>query len=381
MRTHIAALVFLVSTAAAALPGVGGPPPPKPPDSACPLPGVWTWQYGGIGVLAGWGWVCVYPPHPFSTTGSTRANYYITHVVYAVPATSSSVSYSNTNTLGSTLKLTNSWTNELTVEAKQGANIIVATGWLDLTFANTWGSTDIQEADVEVDNESTYKKVGLADEIDHDEDEIWFLASPLVVLSDTPSSVYGPETIVWNYAGDTATTTYYLKVGELKGTLPIDPGVWTFLTANNITSADFPEMLKADPFVDGLAPNTPMDPARFELIGEMPFVPVTGPNDSPVTQSYKVTNKVTNSDEQQSQVQYQTTIEGGASISFIAAGSWSVKNKLTVIAASSLKLAKEDDSEVDVQIGQPAFGYAGPTVLRGYQDKIWKTIVLTLDWF
>jgi hypothetical protein len=375
MHRLVAVAALLVTFTAGALPGNNPPPPTCTPpailvsDSThcrpltpCPI------------------YKCVVPPA--SQTGYAATSFFITGVFYAQPGKGSSVAYSSGQQFGSTVTIDRSFKNEINVTASVTQGVIFASGELTVSFGNIWDNHTISSTDMSVEVTDGYKKLGSGDYIDHNEDEVWFMASPHFRLTWTPAWDYGRETIDWSPVPDSETEPYFLYVGELNGKWPLPTNVAAFLNKHGITADDLPEMLKAtqywgDPVPAGL----PVDSARYELVAIYPYTPVPYPGVPQSISSHDVKRKNTSSTEQKSTVTYKASIKVGANIGFINKARWTIEDKMEFTTTSSNKLSTTQTDSATLTILQPPYGYTGPTILRVYEDKIHKTFYSQLDWY
>jgi hypothetical protein len=199
-----------------------------------------------------------------------------------------------------------------------------------------------------------------------------------------PSSAWGPQSVSWTFAPQQQMLPYYLLVGELKGTRPIPPDVWRALDNFGITTEDFPELLKANPYAEQAPlPNQTLDPARFELVNTFPYRAVTTSQGQPSPQTLTLRRRTTSSTTQVSTVEYNVgfSIQGGVGFFDIARIYFKLTDEATFTSSSSFKTSFDSTIANTITVGQPAFGYVGPTVLRVYEDKVWKTFFFSLDWY
>lgn len=367
------ALLCLISQVALALPPVIPPPPPKGPVCTPPqIPG-------------GLGGKCVDPPPPRPATeyGQFVPKFLPLYVVYAPPGRSSSIAYANGDTVGTTVVLTDSNNQSLKVTlGVEGDMLGSARGGLSIGIGSAWGSSRSEQADLTVTQTLGYRKTGQADDINHDDDEIWFLVKPAFRVAATPSSVYGPAKASWSLETGTKAEAYFMYVGELRGTYPIHPTVQEALDRFGMTQRDLKELLKADPLANGSQPNAFLDPRRFEYVATFPYRPVLRPGDVPSTQPYSVARRTANSTTEASSVSFSVDFEikGGFSFLGLIGTLWKVNESGTITSSSSMRLSTQGDQSSTLTVGQPGYGYTGPTVMRVYVDKTYKTWAYTLDW-
>lgn len=339
---------------------------------------VTTRDYGCPGATA-YQWQCSpeNPPPPEWKTGRIVPHFIITHVVYSVPGKSSSMAYSQGETVGSTLTLEKSSKNEVKVEAGSKGLMTGGGPTFFLQVGHTWGTTKTDATDLAVTHSTSYRKNGQTDFVDHNDDEIWFIINPVIQVAALPESVYGPARFNWELDTSGA-VPFYLTVGELTKRHPMDPGLKAALEQWGITEEEYPELLKADPFVNG-EPAT-MDPARFDFVGSFPYRPVPAPGYQPSPQTQTVSRKLANASTAKGESSYYVGFREGAEFVFLKLYFW-VDEKLTVTSSTSFKTSTETNGSTTITVGQPAYGYPGPQVVRVYEDKVWKTYVFRLEWY
>lgn len=353
--------------------------PPTPPP--CPAPGKLVIKPDP---KRGFFYVCQYPPKPTPVVGTVTPKFMISHVVYSVPGRSSSMSYVAGDTVGSTTTLSNS--QRMTAKVTVGASgSFMGTGSdVSLSWGTAWGTSSENSLDWALTRSSGYRKVGQRDLIDHDDDEVWFMVRPRLSMTVIPASEWGPQSVSWTFAAQRQMVPYYLLVGELKGTREIPPDVWRALDNFGITTTDFSELLKADPFANlALSPNQPLDPARFELVSTFPYRAVATSDGQPSPQTLELRRRVANSSTQRSTVEYSVGfgLQGSVGFMDVARLYFKLNEDATLTSSSSSKTSTETVTTNAITVGQPTFGYAGPTVLRVYEDKVWKTFFFALDWY
>ncbi len=317
--------------------------------------------------------------------GVVSPDFYITHVVYAVPGKSSSMFYASGYTMGSTTSATNSMQQSVTVTATQSTGVIFASGNVSVSTGTQWGSTDSTVTDVAATETSSYTKPGIVDPVNHDDDEIWFLVRPVInATAYTGASSATIGRLDWGFALNQQTPVpYFVYVGELKGTYQMPTDVKAFLDQRNITSSYYPQLLAADPFINGLDPNTTLDTARFTFVNVFPYVPPSAPGNPPGKQTFAITRSLNNSSTTTSSLGYSAGVTVGGDVGFFSLFTASLKVAYNMSWQSQTSLKTSDGTNVgeSITVGQPLFGYNGPTVLRVYEDKIWKTYLFTLDWY
>src|ERR1017187_5398539 len=177
--------------------------------------------------------------------GAATAKYAILTVIYAPPGTNgghatSSVSYGSGTTSGTTTSASQSFQNASGVSVTVEGGFLGSKGQGSLSFDFANKSTDTQSLEIKQSSTSTITRAGPAkDGIDHNEDVIYLLLKPTIVLSLSPSAV------AWTFGDNSNAPIQYVLVGELNGCFTWRPGVLQQLIAAGITAADYPAILSS----------------------------------------------------------------------------------------------------------------------------------------
>lgn len=317
--------------------------------------------------------VCIADETP-PITGTVTPNYYVTHVLYAVPGKSSAVAYTSGSTFGSTSTLDNSFTSDEKVTVSSGGGII-GTADITVTTGASFGNTSTDSTDIAITLTRGYTKFGEDDFVNHDDDEIWFLVRPLIDVSFTDASHMS-----WSFRAGQQLVPYWVYVGWLKAPSSMPPPVKSYLDSVGITASYYPELLKADPYAYG---DVPIDPGRFDLpIGNnFPYEPPLNPGDKPSIQTSALLRDVTNSSTVKETTTYMVGYSVSGSVDFLGlfSSKVTVANNLTFTMSTSTKLSDKTSEGETITIGQPLYGYTGPTHVKAYVDKIWKTFLFRLE--
>ncbi|MCI0669627.1 MAG: hypothetical protein L0Y64_04115 [Myxococcaceae bacterium] len=331
-------------------------------------------------------YTCV--PTYTTTPGTIHPNYLITHVYYSPPGSSSTITYNQGNTFGSTVSLTNSFQQSVQGSVSASGTIGIATVSGTVSVGSYWGTTASSERDVAFSVSASETIPGVTDDINHDYDEIWLLLNPK--LNVTIKKVASTGVIAsneWSFAANqdplTEAKPYVVYVGWLKNPASMPQNVKNVLNDNGITESYYPELLKANPFSNGSSPNQFMDPVRFEFIRTVPFTPRSNCSSPGSALSYTVSQVLTNSSSTELTQNFTTGVTIGAEVGFSAVfkASLNVSNELTWSESTNSKLSYGSSTSQTLTVGQPSCTYSGPTFLRVYEDKLWKTQVFTLDYF
>lgn len=361
-------LLLLVSLAAFPETNLPGP---FPPSNQCPP------CYRGVPPA------CVPVPPPTSEVGQIVPNVIPTHVVYAPPGKGSSIAYSNGSTWGSTITIKDAQKRSMEVEAGVGMKVPDAfSAGLTLTTGNSWGNTRTDALDFAVTTSTGYRKPGEGDDMDHDLDEVWFLVAPKLRVKASPATACYPSKVTWTMDPDQQLRSYFLYLGELRGTRPIPAAVQADLTRWGVTALDLQNVLAVHPFPNGSEPNQGMDPARFEYLTTLPYRPPYSPGSPVASQPYGITKKTGSSSTLEAEVGYSTKLKatGGFNFLDIFNASVSLTGASSMTFTTSHKSTVSGETQSTLTLAQPSYGYAGPTVLRVYVDKVFKTFIFTLDW-
>ncbi len=311
-------------------------------------------------------------------------HYYLAGVVYAPPGKSSSVSYSSSTTLGSTVSATSSFTHDTKVTASGGVKFPLGgmdstMAGLDITSGTAFGNTRTDATDVAETFSSGFKMNGQSDGIDHNYDQIILILKP--VINVTVSGASGA--VLWKFASTQGTSNYIVQplyAGWLNNSMPMPSNIKANLDWAGITTTDYGKILAADPLFFGLPPGQGMDPARFDYIGAWGYQPLYAPGNTSNMNTYALNQSTTSSTTTTSSNTISTgfTVSAGANIGILNA-KLSVANTWTWTNSSSQKESTGTGSMDQFVIGQAPNGYTGPTVIHVYEDRIYKTYAFTLD--
>ena len=329
-------------------------------------------------------WCYTPPPPPPSQTGSLTPEFYITHVVYAPPGKSSNIEYSSSTKVGSTTSTSKGFKSGVKIEAEASSSVLGGSG-VSASFEKNGSVNRTDAVDVSLKYSQGYKKTGQVDPIDHNYDEIWFIARPKLDFTYLPAAtVGGQDTIKWKFGAQDGVNDgipYFVYAGWLNNAMVMPARVKQDLDFWGITPDDYPKLLAADPLFTGTTPNMTMNPDRYKLVGVYPYLPPFAEGDEASTQTFSIENSRT--DTNTADYDFDTSVGLGVTIG----GDFGVvETKLTVTGtwtwtnSSSTSRSNETESTDAFTVGQPAFGYSGPTLLRAYIDKVFGTYAFTLDY-
>lgn len=304
--------------------------------------------------------------HPSSSAASGRADLRIR------------AGFSARRTSGSPTEPSRTVRSPQAARAKAGWDLIG--GSVTISGTRAWGSTDTDKVDVVIGQTSgvTIPSSG-ADYVNHAYDRIWFVVRPLINLTYTAATATRPATVEWAFAAPQPTTSYmyWVYTGWLTDPSTMPQSVRDFLDSAGISRSYYSELLKADPFAYGITPGQYIDSARFELVRTLPYIPRASPTLPPLTQEYTLTRSTTNSSTTMREVSYSASVTATTGLVFSqASASYGFGWK----SSTSSTTSTTSDAGESITIGQPSFGYNGPTVIRVYVDKIWKTYFVAQDY-
>lgn len=319
-------------------------------------------------------------------TGIIRPKWYVTHVVYGPPGKSSTVNYTGGSTVGSTITLDAESKTQISVKttATAGAKELFGMS-LSYNYGQTWDDTQTNGQDISIAYSNGYQKPGEGNSVDHRWDEVWFLVKPIFNVSVMPAQgwpINQPQAMTWGFGTDAQTQHYFLYVGELTGEFPLDAGVKTAIDGLGLTPADFKEMLKADPLYKGTVPNQQLDSARFGFVTQLVYQPPLAAGAQPDKQTYSVSRSQTSTKQNKAVTTFNVGIDmqASAGLPLIFSVSADGNFQATWTNTTTTKQTQATSSQESVTVAQPDFGYAGPTILRVYEDLMWHTYVFALDW-
>jgi hypothetical protein len=151
------------------------------------------------------------------------------------------------------------------------------------------------------------------------------------------------------------------------------PGVMERLQTYGITPADFPEMLKANPFSNGA---TAIDPARFQsLHTTFPYEPPFAKGDPVTTFKTTLANAVTDTSSRSIQNEYNVGLSVSGNTNFFTIFKTQIKaeSAWTWTNTSTTANSTNTSESASVTVGGPAFGYTGSTDMAVYYDVLYKT--------
>jgi hypothetical protein len=323
------------------------------------------------------------PPPPPPPRGSLVPNFYITHVVYAPPGRSSSIEYSNSTSVGSTTSVAKGFKIEGTVTAEASASVLSDSG-VKISVSKSGSSTKTDAVDISLKYSSGYKKLGQSDQIDHNYDEIWFLVRPKLDFTVLPGPTPAQDEVRWKFGAQDGVNhgiPYFVYAGELNNAMQMPAHVKRDLDYWGITPDMYPTLLAANPLFTGTTPNMTMNPERFKLLGTYPFRAPRMQDDQPSIQTFMVEHDTKNTSTKAFDFDCSVGLTVTTGFDFgLVKSKLSVEGKWTWTNSSTYSNSTGTGSMDALSVGQPQFGYDGPSLLRVYMDQVFKTYAFTLDY-
>ncbi len=318
---------------------------------------------------------------PRLLTGTAVPTYIVLTIAYAPPGTNgghstSSVVYKDGSSTGTTTSASQSFQSSNSVSFQGSGGFLGNGGGAGLSFQYTTSTTDSQSLDIKKTALSQITKLGPGqDGINHDEDEILLALNPTVNLALSSSSA------AWIFA-NTQTTTYWVKVGNLNGDVPMPTPIATVLQSAGITSANYADICSRDPLATCPgATTTGLDPRRFvPLNTTFPYEPPLTATDPVTTVSVEISDRTTSTVGSMIQDTYKVGLALSASGDFLGFAkatlkdttSWQWTNK------TSQSLSTGTSQSASLTIGGPAFGYTGGTIVQAYIDTMYQTFAFAI---
>jgi hypothetical protein len=312
-------------------------------------------------------------------SGMIDPSYMILTVIYAPPGSNggkgaSSVDYADGSTTGTSVSTSDSFKNKLSISATFSGGAFGDDVSLGLGFTTSQNATQKDQIDVTKSTKGDIKILGPgADGIDHDEDRIYLWLNPGVEVSQDGNS------IDWSLIPTgTNMTIQYVEVGWLKNPTTMPPGVQTQLQSAGITSTDYATILTADPFANG---SNGLDLSRFiELSESFPYEPPETVSDPAGSQTVTLTDETKSTSTSTDTASVGLSITATAKVNAVFASlQLKVSDSMTYTHTGSLQNSQDSTQSASFTIGQPAFGYAGPTNLLVYWDTLFQSFVFTFN--
>jgi hypothetical protein len=305
-------------------------------------------------------------------TFTAHPKYLIGSVIYAPPGEAgSSLTYGFGTVTGTTMSTTQSWNKNAITGVSAGNNFVA--------FGNMFGgatSTSVDMLQNYGSNASVTWHGPASATINHDYDTIQiFLGVNVNAYVDDLGNI--TWSLDFSQMGNQgfAETAAPVAVGCLRSNSTIPPsecaGTLRFLSWAGITSADYPNILGADPFADPTASPTP-DRSRYVQIGSLSYLPnsvfptltYTGIN------STAITNPTTST--------YSYSVNSSVSGSYDGV-SLKNPNVFTWTNSSTQSNTTSSTGPITLTLSLPSSPYSGPTTLFVYLDTIYKTLMFSFN--
>ncbi len=226
-------------------------------------------------------WSACYPVAPTPAPpviGTVRPKYYVVTVIYAPPGTnggrsSSSVAYANGSTEGSTVSSSSSFrdSSSLTISTS-GSLDLIGQASASLTLDSSHNQSDSRSLDIRMSSSSEINDPGPAsDGVDHNHDLIYLWLNPLLQVKLFSGANGRVTSVNWGLLPNGPTILTYVYVGWLKNPSQMPPGEAQLLQSHGITTADYAQILKVDPYassqpVFSSGRNPAPDPHRYQSL-------------------------------------------------------------------------------------------------------------------
>jgi hypothetical protein len=332
--------------------------------------GAWAAFPMPAGTPCGNGVVCSGNGGECESKGSLYPNYFVASVIYAVPGADSYVLYGSQSKTGTTLSTGSSWKVGETVTVSSQANFFgFASGDLSYSFGYTYGNDSTSSIDMLETFRSDTKVFGVhSDDMDHNYDQILLLLNARIDVKITPSGT------TWALNAPSAVPQTVL-VGWLNGALPMPANVQSTLARWGVTAADYPQILRVDPFAANAAGAGRPDPGRF--------VPYAVLNYEWIDNTYCLTidNAYMNTSSNSTSTEFTTSVamSGGTSFCKLVSAKMSHSASFTFKHSSSKTNTSGTSSTKQLCLDMPSAEYDGPTHLYVYVDTIYKTFMLSFQ--
>jgi hypothetical protein len=305
-----------------------------------------------------------------SAFGQVRPLYQLLTVIYAPPGTTSGkgdsqVVYGSGSTTGTTNSASASFKAGVSVTASVGVNLgpVALGGSGQFTASQT--TTDSSSVSVAKSSSEQLTVPGPSENgIDHGHDLFYIWMNPLLNVTVGPQ-----KNVEWEMTVDGPTMlVQYVYANWLQDPSLMPQNVTQAFAARGLTTADYAQILACDPFLSG---NTAIDPNRFLPTGQsFSYTPPDTASDSAPTILYTQTSATVNTSTQQTQTDYECAVTVSAGIQAPFAATLKVTGSLQWTSTSISGDTAGSSQSATVTVGNPSFGYTGPTDVLVYWDTV-----------
>jgi hypothetical protein len=317
---------------------------------------------------------------PVPVSGTIRPKFTVVTVIYAPPGSAnkgggSSVDYGQGTTIGVNESASSSFKTDVSASATVTAGTQL-TGTVDFTLSTSSSDSTGSSSSIAI-NKSVGSDINVSgpstDGIDHQQDEIWMLLSPIVNLTAVGNSV------TWSMSGDGSTVPQYVRVGWLNSPSTMPPAVTQTLAAHGITAADYPTILGRDPFsgkpspVPSPVPLPPPDPSRYSLVDLLTYEP----DSSATAQTYAIKTDTTTTQGTTGTDSYSIGLQVSATAGLADWLKVNLKDGInwTWTNTASTQQSSGTSQSATAKIVSPSLSYQGPTDIAVYWDTVYETFL------
>ncbi len=342
--------------------------------------------------------------------------YMVLGVTYAPPGPSSSVQYTLSNALSTTVTDNSSYgtSTQVTTNLSTGGKIYAfINGQVDLSSSTTASqtSTSSNAVTISATNLTSYRlsgppspPVSVNTPINHDYDIVWVWLNPVAIYTMSGNLVtfngfaYDPTDLA-------GMDIYPVQVGQLRGTIPMDPSLQAELNRGwasssqwypnggspALTAADYASIMAADPYSNAgyfVSPSATTSPdQRFTLVGMTPasggsplqsFIYAPGSLSETFTNTYVNSTQVSKGTSSSHSQSFGVALTVSAKFADYSA-SLKVADTLTWTSTQSSTIANTTTGTkiASFTLGAPCASclYTGPTVFQVYEDNVYGTFM------
>jgi hypothetical protein len=342
--------------------------------------------------------------------------YMVLGVTYAPPGPSSSVQYTLSNALSTTVTDSASYgtsTQVSTSLSTSGKIYAFINGQVDLNSSTTASQTITSSNAVTVSatNLTSYRLAGppsppvsINTPINHDYDIVWLWLNPVAIYTMSTNLVTF-NGFAYDATDLAGMDIYPVQVGQLRGTIPMDPSLQAELNRGwasasqwypnggspALTAADYASIIAADPYSNAgysVSPSAKTSPdQRFTLVG---LTPSTGGAQlqsfiyAPGSLSETFTNTYVNSTQSSKGTSSSHSESFGVALTVSGkfsdySASLKVADTMTWTSSQSSTIANTSAATqiASFTLGAPCTSctYTGPTVFEVYEDNVYGTFM------